>query len=438
MKCNNLFHIMNIKNIKVGGFANLDKFDIPLSKFNALIALNNYGKSNVISAIDFAIDFIGAPTNQKDDMMAFKPFIPLNTHIDKDPFSFEIEFETQVSNSSHLVQYGFSFDWIKDKKAAGKQIRNEYLKIKNALDSKFQLYISRELTEANYLPSTTGRCNKKIKIKTDELVVNKLLNYDDLFFWEILEKINSIKILSVNTLEHPDRLFRTISGNVAKNEYSLAIPKEEDVAFFIYSLKELDQANYRIFSDAMKTLLPCVSNFAPQEIDFKKIRPKQNKNIPLSFPDKIYDIAVQEKNINQPSSIHYLSSGSQKLFYVTAMAIAAEINRVPLILLEELENSIHPGLMQKLLQILDGILEHTKVVVTSHSPYLLQYLETDQISIGMPNKKGLAIFRKIKKTKIKKAVALAASEGLSIGDLIFDQMIDSAMGESDFLTQLCE
>jgi len=430
---------MKFNKVKVGGFANVETFEAELSNFNALIALNNYGKSNVISAIKFAIDFITAPTVQKDRMMAYKPFIPLNIHIDNNPFEFEVELEVFSDDKVHILQYGFSFDWIKDEVADGRQIRSEHLKIKEKkADSKPLLYINRNSNEASYLPSPTGRCNKAIKIKSDELVVNKLLNYDDLFYWEFLKEIENLQILSVDTLEHPDRLFRRISGEVAKNEYSLAVPEETDVSFFIYSLKKLDSKNYSLFKDAMKTLLPCVSEFNPEELDFSKLKANKDKKAPLTFPDKFYDISVKETYVNQVTSINHLSSGSQKLFYVTAMAMAAEINRVPLVLLEELENSIHPGMMQKLLQILNGILEHTRIILTSHSPYLLQYLDTDKISIGLPNKKGLAIFKKIKKTKVKKLASLAASEGMSTGDLIFDLMIDSSMGESNVLTSFCE
>lgn len=429
---------MNLTNIGVAGISNLERFELGLSKFNPIVALNNFGKSNVISAIDFAIDFISARTSKKDDMMAFKPFIPLNIHIDKLPFEFTIEFELSLDDDIQTVQYGFSFDWIKDKKADGKQIRSEYLKVKSANDTKFKAYISRQFNDALYLPSSTGRCDKVIKIKSDELVINKLLNFDDLFYWSVLESINNLSILSVNTLEDPNRLFRKIVGDVAKTGYSLNVPKEEDVAFFIFSLMKLNHAYYSIFTDAIKTMLPCLIEFEPYEIDFKKFRTKKKTDLPLTFPDTIYDINVREKNSNQTTAINYLSSGSQKLFYVLAMAIAAEINNVPLIIFEELENSIHPGLLQKLLQILDGILENTKVLLTSHSPYLLQYLNIEQTSIGIPNNKGLAIFKKVKKTKIKKVANLAASEGISVGDLIFDQMIDSALGESEFLNELCD
>src|SRR5690606_11549845 len=117
--------------------------------------------------IAFGVGFIGASVGKKDNMMAYSPFIPLNVHIDDAPFHFEIEFETSIDKTKYSVNYGFSFDWIKDKSSSGKQIRSEFLKVKDALDSKFQLHINREFDDANYLSSPTGRCNKKIKIKSD-------------------------------------------------------------------------------------------------------------------------------------------------------------------------------------------------------------------------------------------------------------------------------
>lgn len=429
---------MEIKRVSASGFANLDSFDLELSKFNALVALNNYGKSNAIMAVDFGIDFIGASPELRRNMMAFRPFIPINIYTEKKPFCFEVELEYKFINEDCNVLYGFSFDWAKDKKGEGKIIRSEYLKIKTlAKDSKYRQLISREDNKALYLPSASGRCDKPLKVREDELALNKLQNFDELFYIDLLDAIDTIEPLSVNTLQHPNKLFRTITDEVVKTEYSLDIPKDSDVAFFIYSLKMLDKRRFSLFSDVVKSLLPSLVEFDPIEIDVKGMRNKKKIDVPLTFPEKIYDISVKEKNCNQFTAIASLSSGSQKLFYVLAMAVAAEINEVPLIMFEELENSIHPGLLQKLLQVLAGLMEKTKVLITSHSPYLLQYLDIDEISIGIPNKKGLAVFKKIKKTKMRKATELASQAGISIGDLIFDQMIESAYGESKFLNQLC-
>src|SRR5690606_10824935 len=129
------------------------------------------------------------------------------------------------------------------------------------------------------------------------------------------------------------------------------MPSTSDVGYFIYSLREKKPDLYEMFEDSVKSLLNDIEDFEPVELDFKKeIKFDSEKvELPLDFPEKLYDIRVKENNNNQQSSINSLSSGSQKIFYILALTIAAELNNVPIISFEELENSIHPGLLQRLL-----------------------------------------------------------------------------------------
>jgi len=437
---------MELKNINFSGFANIESFEIELGKLNALVALNNYGKSNVLAAIEFGIDFIIQPLSVKNRMMAFRPVIPINSHIDKLPFSFEVVINTNFQNDEHSVVYGFSFEWIKNEKGKGQKIKDEYLRIKsNKADSKYKTLLNRTLEETLYLSSSTGRCDKKLKVQKNELAINKLLNFDDLFYWDIVKTINSLSVAQVDTLQNPDGIFKSIiikekEDDLVKNDYSVSLADTSNAGFFIYSLMKQNPSTYELFKDSVKTLLPSIEDFEPIEIDLKsRIKFKNEKpKLPLDFPEKIYDIRVKEKNNNQQTSIDKLSSGSQKLFYVLALTIAAEHNKTPLITFEELENSIHPGLLQKLLIIIDGLTDKTKVLLSSHSPYLIQYLDINKIKIGLPNSKGLSVFKEIKKTKFTKIINIAEEEGISVGDVIFDKMIECADGESEMLNELCK
>lgn len=431
---------MPVEKIVIEGFANISRVELNLGKFNALIALNNYGKSNVISAIDFGLDFIKETVAIKNDFMAFKPLIPINKHIDSKSFMFQIDFNTKFMKEEYLISYRFAFDWIKNDKSKGQRIKEESLKIKiNKSDAKFKTLISRNIKEAFYLPSQTGRCDKKITVKKNELAINKLQNFDELFYLPIINEINSLSVIQVDTLQDPDTLFRRINPKIVKTEYSLSVPDEHNVAFFIFSLQKLRPDLYELLKDSVKSLLPGIEEFEPIEIDLKRNAKFNidNPNIPLEFPEKLYNIRVKEVNNNQETGITNLSSGSQKIFYVLALTIAAELNKTSLITFEELENSIHPGLLQKLLIVVDGLLNDTKVIMTSHSPYLIQYLDIDRIKIGIPNPEGLANFNDIKKSKFKKMIEMAEDEGVSVGDLIFDKMIECSNGEYGMLNELC-
>lgn len=432
---------MTIDKIIVGGFANIDSVELNIGKFNALVALNNYGKSNVISAIDFGLDFIKEQSSFKNDMMAYKPVIPINKNIDNKAYTFQIEFTTMFSKEAHTVSYEFSFDWIKNDKTKGQRVKEEVLKIKaNRPEAKFKTLINRNLKDTLYMSSQTGRCDKPLNLQKDELAVNKLKNFDDLFYLSIIHEINTLSVIQVDTLQDPNKLFRRISPKIVKTDYSLSVPDSHNVAFFIYSLKQKRPDLFELFKDSVISLLPGIEDFEPIEIDLKKnTNFKEEKGkIPLHFPEMLYDLRVKELNNNQQTDIASLSSGSQKLFYVLALTLSAEINHVALITFEELENSIHPGLLQKLLMILDGHIENTKIILTSHSPHLIQYLDIDKIKIGIPNPKGLANFMDVKKSKFKKIVAMAEEEGVSVGDFIFDKMIECANGESDMLKELCK
>lgn len=437
---------MELKNINFSGFANIESIEIELGKLNALVALNNYGKSNVLAAIDFGIDFIIQPLSVKSRMMAYRPVIPINSHIDKLPFSFEVVLNSNFQNEEHSIVYGFSFEWIKNDKGKGQKIKEEYLRIKsNKADSKYKTLINRTIEETLYLSSSTGRCDKVLKVQKNELAINKLLNFDDLFYWDIIKAVNTVSVAQVDTLQNPDGIFKSIvikekDDDIVKNDYSVSLADTSNAGFFIYSLMKQNETTYELFKDSVKTLLPSIEDFEPIEIDLKgSIKFKNEKpKLPLDFPEKIYDIRVKEKNNNQQTSIDRLSSGSQKLFYVLALTIAAEYNKTPLITFEELENSIHPGLLQKLLIIIDGLTDKTKVLLSSHSPYLIQYLDINKIKIGLPNPKGLAIFKEIKRTKFTKIITIAEEEGVSVGDVIFDKMIECANGESEMLNELCK
>ncbi len=425
---------------KIDGFANLESVELDLGKFNALVALNNFGKSNLISSLDFGLDFIQMPISMKKNMMAYKPVIPINKTLANRPFSFEMEFSAKFKKENLVVNYGYSFDWIKNDKNKGQRVKSEFLKVKNnQADSKYKTYIDRNTKGNFYLSSQTGRCNKKISIDKEDLLINKLSNFDELFYLEIIKYINDFRVIVVETMRDPDKLFRTIGDKTVRTDYSLEIPRSTDVGFFIYSLMKKNQSLFSLYKDSVKSLLPSIEDFEPLEIDFKKqAKIESDDKIPIDFPEKLYDIIVKEKSNNQKTSIANISSGSQKIFFILAMAIAADLNKAPVIIFEEIENSIHPGLLQRLLIILDGLTSDTKTIVTSHSPYLIKYLDIDKIKLGIPNNFGTAQFKSLKKTKISKLLRIAKEDGVSIGDILFDSMIECSRGETEFLNDMCQ
>lgn len=420
---------MVIDRIKISGFTNIGETSLSFSNLCALIAPNNYGKTNVLTAIRFAIDFITNHPKGKQSQMKYRPAIPINVHLAGLPFSCELEgkIEKGSENPCHFI-YGYSFDWEKTN-GAGAAITTEYLKFKEINDSKYKSYIERDNSEdAKYLASPTGRCSKKLPLTKDTLAINKLSNFDDLFYISWIKAINNLEIQFANTLENPEQYFSLITPDDDVNDYSVDFPHSGKIGFFISSLEKTHPNKYEILKNTIMDLLPSVEDFSPVQVDLRKESPHDEK-LPFRLPDVFYDIKIKEKYNNQYTSIERVSTGCKKILYVLTLAIAADLNNIPLLLFEELENSVHPRLLQSLLVALSQVSGNTRILTTSHSPYLIKYLRPEQIKLGMPSDKGISEFKALKPSKVNKVMRLASSEEVSLGEYLFEMMLDLETNE---------
>lgn len=414
-----------INKVRTGGFTNIEEVSISLNNITALIAPNNYGKSNVLTSIEFGLGFISAPEKMKISLMRFRPFIPINKNLEEVPFFLEIEGTLDWGGDKYNCVYGYSFVWAKTQEEdKGARIVKEYLKMKNESENKYKTYINRNEDGTCYLASPTGRCSKELPLSNNQLAINKLENYDDLYYIAAIREFKLIEPACVNTLENPDQYFTVIAPDDDVNEFNLAFPKTGKIGFFINSLKELDFERYTLLKNTLIDLLPNVEDFEPIQIDLKE--DNKTNEPPFRLPETFYDIRVKEVCNNQPTSISRISSGCKKVLYVLSLTIAAEYNKMPIITFEELENSVHPKLLQNLLTALSGLAGNTKIIITSHSPYLIKYLNPGQIEFGLPNRKGLAQFKALKTTKINKVMRQASDEEASLGEYLFDMILNAA------------
>ena len=231
-------------------------------------------------------------------------------------------------------------------------------------------------------------------------------------------------VREIGTLQHPDSLFNMIAPDDDVNELSLEYPKEEKIGYYLNSLKELAPDKYELLKDVVTGLLVTIEDFEPVQIDLRKDAEEEKKNLPFRLPEIFYDVRVKERYNNQYTSINRISSGSKKIFFILTLVIAAEINKIPLLLLEELENSVHPRLLQNLLTAIVQLAGETKVLITSHSPYLIKYLEPTKMKFGIPSEEGVADFHGLKPSKVAKVLKNASAEEVSVGEYMFEMLLD--------------
>ena len=153
----------------------------------------------------------------------------------------------------------------------------------------------------------------------------------------------------------------------------------------------------------------------------------ERKNSIQSFSDKYYLLFVDDENLNSTVNFLAMSDGARRILLLLTFVVLAQINNYDLICIEEPENSIHPRLLRKLLYIISELSGETKLLFSSHSPYLINYMQPEDIYLGLPNDKGVAMFKKLKtNTNAKKRLLKDIEDSdMQLGNYLFDLMSGS-------------
>lgn len=407
---------MKIERITVHGFRNIDNITLRFDNITALLSLNSFGKSNLLSAIDFGIKFI--KKDSKSQMMRWIPGVPLNKKLAEEDFKFELEMTT---DTNFWVIYGYQFKWVRNDDT-GLRIVSEWLKVKKAEPGqKYSQYLIRDNVKAKFKKAESGRCNYPIGVESDELIINKLQAYDNLFFLDIVKKVNNLSVyierhLDADKTYHPAPFIRT-------DLEALQIDNINNLPRAIFNIKEQRLDKYDLLINSYKQLFPQIEHIEVMRANFDgKIGVTFSEDVPLRIADEIYVLLVTDQNLNQPINFERMSDGAKRILLLLTCIILSDINGLSLVALEEPDNSIHPSLLGSLLMIIKQITTGCRILITSHSPYLIHFLDLSNLYIGLPSPDGVAKFSCIQ-ASCKKALLRDAQENRqTTGDYIFDLM----------------
>ena len=157
------------------------------------------------------------------------------------------------------------------------------------------------------------------------------------------------------------------------------------------------------------------------------------EDAPFTFSNSIYVLFVKDKNLANPVNFSMMSDGAKRVFMILTKIVVSSVSNISLIAIEEPENSVHPGLLQAYIQIISQLLDDCKVIITSHSPYIISYLNPSWIHVGMNKKPGVAEFFTFKKTGQKQLENDAEGLNMSMGDYLFSLLADPESNIGDYL-----
>lgn len=394
---------MKIDGFKVDGIFNIENANLRTGELCALIAPNGYGKSNVLRAIDFGIRFLTADDAERRQMLNGR-WMSINTAIYGKDFSFEIAGRIGTDDDKQQFVYFYQLAWTRDGKEG--RVVSESLKIKRSGDQRYRQLINRASTnECLIIPSAAGRCNKPFEVAENQLALSAIALSAGMYLNGIAKEIYGIQVPNLETLDNPESYFSVGGGRGIQTLGGMTLSE------YLYRLKTDDEESYAILVDGLMQLIPNIEEFAPEVVS-------------LPGGQQIYDVRIKEKYCAQPTTIAHLSSGSKRMIFLFTLCIAARKRNIPMIMLEEPENSVHPRMMENLLLSMQNYAKDTKILMTSHSPYLMRYLQASQMYFGLPKHDGLAHFAQVEPSKLKYLFKYAGEMELTFGEFMFDFMLD--------------
>jgi len=392
-----------INKIYIDGFRNIINTSLRFTQpLTTLLALNNYGKTNVINAIELAANLICMGTYPQGDTISKNGYVSYNKDNSNKPFTFEIN----ATKDNKVINYGFKI-------SPNKGVHSEVLSLGNNPP-----IINRAEGRSAIVGDTVipvPHLNLLIS-RADQLSSNEETNHAADIASSVQELFYSIISMQCNRKPQLLNDFTNIENSFKSNEIKLTN------SLVKWSLS--DPAVYDEFKRTFLRLFQCID-----DIELVKLRLVQH-GIDSEENDEYnpheYKLAFFTRNKRKHEVFDDLSAGTQDILMLLREIFSKRNS--PLIAIEEIENGIHPSLYRKVLQTLQSVCKNTKILITTHSPSIVRHFGEDELSslyIGVPAESGDATFATIRESKKDEIQNEANNNNTSVGELIFDMLADS-------------
>jgi predicted ATPase len=408
---------MKLKQIRVDGYKNLINCVVNLGDFNVLVGSNNSGKSNLLEALHvLGLVSFGGPQGRKWILSGHAPFqrfgfsiSHLVEHKDK-PITIGITFEEVVNHILWTVEYEVTIicSLSEDQGA----VVSEILKGKpNGRKGPTTKYISRKEQQFEIL--TKSGKKKKHKITKDNSCLSALpsiypdpkeLSPELVAFYSAVEWLARTPIFALSPSELRQEMDKEKAiGNLWVSAF--------DLGLVLDSIKE-DSKYYELFRESMCDIMALEDIYLHVEVK-KAPSKKAEEN---GTEKRIRYIFVKRRG-DRPSLIDEYSDGTLVIAAILA-ALCSKKRSGPVLCLEELETCLHPAALEKLLRFLQDHSHKWPILITTHSPYILNGVNPEDVNVAVVDKTGAAHFEKVKNSPQLRDYL---NKGLlSFGDLLTD------------------
>ena len=136
----------------------------------------------------------------------------------------------------------------------------------------------------------------------------------------------------------------------------------EDLAPFLYNLRETNNGKYEAVEDALRAAFP----------KFESL------NFPVVATGMI-SMTWNEKSFRNPFNMHELSEGTLRFLWLVSLLQSPSLSTITMI--DEPEVSMHPELLAILSDLMREASNRTQIIVATHSDRLVRFLEPREVMV---------------------------------------------------------
>lgn len=383
---------MKLKQIRVDGYKNLIKCEVNLGDFNVLVGPNNSGKSNILEAVQIlgGICF-GGETLRKQIFKGETPpprigssICHLEAHKNK-PLTIGIAFEMTIKGNPWIVDYeikikcsslknkgGFISETLTAKPPSRTGVMTTYIE---------RQYKNLKVSGKSYLIANTNSALQAISVLYPDF--DGLAPEFEKFFAELFW-VGRTNVIALS----PTGLRENIDEEKPIGDFRVS---SFDLLQVIDDIKEKGKY-YKLFTESLCDILDL------EKAHFFAENMKVTEERKTKETAKRMRCLLIKRRGDDYCPIEEYSDGTFAVAAVLALLLSENV-RGPVLYLEELENCLHPAAVEKLLRFLQDHSDEWPVLITTHSPYVLNGVNPEDVNVAIVDDTGATHFEKVRNTK---------------------------------------
>lgn len=340
-----------IKTISIKNFKSHADTTIKLGRVTALVGPNGCGKTSVLQALKLLGDFVGSGWDRSDE---FTDYVRRQTS------------SSTVSVTGRVSDQG------------------------NSPDDVWKLTLTIKSNDVS--PSATFFQHDEEK-RIDSIGRNSPLNRE----WPSS---------AINLLQEPFFL-KSWSAVLAKPFYSVELKPKlhsdgSNLASVLAYLKKEEDEIFAAIEGELQNLVPTIRKIRPRQTksvqDEKQIDNLNGQIFVRNMPREVLaDKLTFDTKSGDNIPAHLISEGALLLLcLLTALHAPAAPH---LFLLDDIEHGLHPLAQHQLMQLLNAFAEkhHKQIILTSHSPYIVDKFKADNVWVMATDKEGISHCQQLSK-----------------------------------------